>query len=154
MKALLINYYEFFKIKISNWNNLKQHKKFWIRKKIRSKKWNFYAIQKFIMQNYKICIVVVLWIFVKQKHEFKFDKKKIDKLKYLNNWINRAFNSKLLDMIEKIRKYLFVDDLKNNQNEKLRNHIFFVNKSRRICFWNILFRQTTSNFFRIHSSKQ
>lgn len=126
MKMLLINNYDFIKIKTSNRSNLKQHEKFWARKKVRSKKWNFHAVKKFIMQNYKIRIVVVFWIFVEKERKFEFEKNEdFSELKYLNDWISRVFNSKLFEMIKKIRKYILIDDMTICQNEKLRNHIFF-----------------------------
>ena len=126
MKTLLINNYDCIKIKNSNRSNLRQHEKFWNRKKIRSKKWNFHAVQKFIFQNFKIRIAAVLWIFVEQNWASEIDNQKnFNELNYINDWISRVFATSLFDMIEKIRKYVLVDDLKICENDELRNHILF-----------------------------
>jgi hypothetical protein len=52
-------HYEFIKFSLSFRSNLRIHVEFWNRKKIRFDNIEFHATQKFIIQSYIICVVVV-----------------------------------------------------------------------------------------------
>jgi hypothetical protein len=57
-------HYEFIKFSLSFRNNFRTHVEFWNRKKIRFDNIEFHATQKFIIQSYKIRVVVIFWIVV------------------------------------------------------------------------------------------
>jgi hypothetical protein len=57
--AILKTHYEFIKFSLSFRSSFWTHAEFWNRKKIRLDNFEFYATQKFIIQSYKIHVVVV-----------------------------------------------------------------------------------------------
>jgi hypothetical protein len=111
-------HYEFIKFSLLFRNNLWTHVEFWNRKKIRFDNIEFHATQKFIIQNYKIRVIVVFWIVVQRTSS-------LDELKNLKTWINNAFTSKLLNAIEQIRLFFMKLDFDQCENDELRNHILF-----------------------------
>ncbi len=111
-------HYKFIKFSLSFRNNLRIYVEFWNRKKIRFDNIEFYATQKFIIQNYKIRVVVIFWIVVQRTSS-------LNKLKNLKIQINNAFASKLLNAIEQIRLFFMKFDLDQCENDELRNHILF-----------------------------
>jgi hypothetical protein len=97
-------HYELIKFSLSFRNNLRTHIEFWNRKKIRFDNIEFHATQKFIIQSYKIRVVVVFWIVVQRTSS-------LNELKDLKIWINNAFASELLNAIEQIRLFFMKFDL-------------------------------------------
>jgi hypothetical protein len=116
--AILKIHYEFIKFSLSFRSNLRIHAEFWDRKKIRFDNFEFHATQKFIIQNYKIRVVVIFWIVVQRTSS-------LNDLKNLKTWINNAFASNLLNAIEQIRFFLMKFDFDQCENDELSNHILF-----------------------------
>jgi hypothetical protein len=111
-------HYEFIKFSLLFRSNLRTHVEFWNRKKIRFDNIEFHATQKFIIQNYKIRVVVIFWIVVQRTSS-------LNELKDLKIWINNAFASELLNAIEQIQFFLMKLDLDQCEDDELRNHILF-----------------------------
>jgi hypothetical protein len=75
------------------------------------------------MQNYKIRVINIFWIIHKQKIRTSETNDELDRFK---SWIDDVFATSLLERMNEIREYLM--SLKNFAclNEKLRNHILYV----------------------------
>jgi hypothetical protein len=124
IEILLINHYDSTKSRKSiNRFYLRIHVEFWDRKKIRSKNWDFHVAQKLILQNYKTRMIIIFWIIHKQKIRTS---ETSDELNRFKNWIDDVFAISLFKRMNEIREYLM--SLKNFAclNEKLRNHILYV----------------------------
>jgi hypothetical protein len=124
IEFLLINYYDSTKSKKSiNRFHLKIHVEFWNRKKIRSNNWDFHVVRKLILQSYKAWMIIVFWIVHKQKTRSNQSENELDRFK---SWIDDVFAFSLFELMNEIREYLM--SFKNFAclNEKLRNHILYV----------------------------
>ncbi len=126
IELLLTNHYDFTKSKTSiNRFHLRTHVEFWNRKKIKFDNWDFHVAQKLILQSYKARVTTIFWIFQRQKIHENVDEL-TNELESLKNWISDVIASSLFQLIEKIRIYLMNFHLFNIQDEKLRNHILYV----------------------------
>jgi hypothetical protein len=124
IEILLINHYDLTKSRKSiNRFHLKTHVEFWDRKKIRSNNWNFHVAQKLILQSYKARVIIIFWIIHKQKIRTSETNDELDRFK---SWIDDVFAINLLERVNEIREYLM--SFKNFAclNEKLRNHILYI----------------------------
>jgi hypothetical protein len=124
IEMLLIHHYDSTKSKkLINRFYLKTHVEFWNRKKIRLNNWDFHVAQKLILQSYKARIIIIFWIIHKQKNRINETNDELDRFK---NWIDDVFVTNLLELMNEIREYLMSFKNLACLNEKLRNHILYV----------------------------
>jgi hypothetical protein len=124
IEFLLINHYDLTKSKKSiNRFHLKTHVEFWNRKNIRSNNWDFHVAQELILQSYKTRMIIVFWIVHKQKTRSNQSKNELDRFK---SWIDDVFAFNLFELMNEIREYLMSFKSFACLNEKLRNHILYV----------------------------
>jgi hypothetical protein len=148
IEMLLINHYDSTKSKKSiNRFHLKTHVEFWNRKKIRSNNWDFHVAQKLILQSYKARMIIIFWIIHKQKIRMS---ETSDELDHFKSWIDNVFVTSLLELMNEIREYLM--SFKNFAclNEKLRNHILYVQQVETYLILKyVIFRKNIDLFSRM-----
>jgi hypothetical protein len=70
-------------------------------------------------------VTTIFWILQRQKTHENLDEL-TNELERLKDWISNTIASNLFRLIEKIRVYLMNSRLFIFENEKLRNHVFYV----------------------------
>jgi hypothetical protein len=94
-------------------------------------------------------MTTIFWILQKQKIHENVDES-TNELERLKNWICDVISSSLFQLIEKIRIYLMNFHLFNIQNEKLRNHILYVQQVETYLLLKyVIFRDDIDFFFRM-----
>jgi hypothetical protein len=92
-------------------------------------------------------MTTIFWILQKQKIHENVDES-TDELERLKNWISDAIASSLFQLVEKIRIYLMNFHLFNIQDEKLRNHILYVQQIETYLLLKyVIFRDDIDFFF-------